>query len=95
MVHMIFTNLDDAQGCLDQINLNKKYIPPQTVDNLHEWFNINHEDYLAGGRYSFMKPTGGGKPSRWLANLEKFKWTEKEEDTTWYDKIFPEEEPEL
>jgi len=89
---MIFTNKVDAQGCLDQINLNKGYTPPQTLDFLHEWFNTEHEDYIAGGRYSFMKPTGGGKPSRWMANLENFTWTEKEENQDWYIKTFPPDE---
>jgi len=88
---MIFTTVEECQQALDQININKNLIPPNRFDVVHEWFNINHIDYIAGGRANIRKPTGGGVPSRWMANLEQFNWIEKEEDTTWYEKIFPEE----
>ncbi len=89
MIHMIFTSVEDCIACRDQININKGYTPPQTVDNVHEWYNVNHPDYIAGGRASIMKPTGGGKPSKWLNKCEIYKWTEKEEDEKWFEKIFP------
>jgi len=92
MIQMIFTTLKDAEGCLAQINKNKNLVPPAKFDYVHEWYNINHQDYIDGGRASIMKPTGGGKPSKWLTNLEAYKWTEKEEDAAWYEKIFPPED---
>jgi len=89
---MIFTSVEECTACRDQINLNKGYTPPQTIDNVHEWFNVNHLDYIEGGRASIMKPTGGGTPSRWLVNLENYTWIEKEENPDWYIKTFPPDE---
>jgi hypothetical protein len=86
---MVFTSVEEGQAVLDQINLNKNLTPPDRWDFLHIWYKEDHPDHVAGGRASIMKPTGGGIPSRWLANLESFNWTEKEEDQSWYVK--PEE----
>jgi hypothetical protein len=92
-MHMVFTSIEEGQAVLDQININKNLTPPARWDSLHIWYAVEHPDYISGGRASIMKPTGGGTPSRWLANLESFNWTEKEEDLGWYEKPQePEEE---
>lgn len=92
MIQMVFTSVEECQNCLNQINLNKNLTPPNQFDYVHEWFNTTHQDYINGGRASILKPTGGGIPSRWLANCEQYNYTLKEEDQTWYDKIFPPDE---
>jgi hypothetical protein len=90
---MVFTSVEECQAVLDQININKNLTLPAKWDVVHVWYAVDHPDYVAGGRASIMKPTGGGVPSRWLANLESFSWTEKEEDQLWYEKPFVPEEP--
>ena len=96
MIQMVFTSIEECQNCLNQININKNLIPPACFDTVHEWFNINHPDYIAGGRASIMKPTGGASHEFWLHNCEQYNYTLKEEDSTWYEKVFPpEEEPEF
>jgi len=92
MIQMVFTSIEECEACLNQININKNKVPPNTFDVVHIWYNINHPDYIAGYRANIMKPTGGGIPSKWLANCSQFNWIEKEEDSSWYEKIFPPEE---
>jgi hypothetical protein len=92
MIQMVFISVKECQECLNQININKGLVLPRKFDDVHEWYNVEHKDYINGGRASIMKPTGGGKPSRWLANCEKFSWIELEEDESWYTKIFSPEE---
>jgi hypothetical protein len=87
-MHMVFTSVEECKQVLNQININKKLVPPAKWDVVHVWYKEDHPDYIAGGRASIMKPTGGGVPSRWLANLESFNWTEKEEDQSWYVKPY-------
>lgn len=92
MIHMIFTSINEATLCWAQINKNKGLVLPAQFDYVHEWFNTEHVDYIEGGRASFMKPTGGRTREYWLHDCEQFTYTLKEEDESWYSKIYPPEE---
>jgi len=92
MIQMVFTSVVECQACLDQININKGLIPPRKFDDVHEWYNVEHPKYIEGYRANIMKPTGGASHEYWLHDCEQYNYILLEEDTSWYDKIFPPEE---
>jgi hypothetical protein len=61
-------------------------------DNIKEWFNYNHPDWNTYTvRFNIIKPRGGHLAR--LPDLATYGGIELEEDETWYQKIFEDEEP--
>ena len=85
-IQMVLTTREEAQQALAQLEQNLG-IPNTRLlkwDNIQEFLNPNHQDYIDGLRCCFLKPTGGYARRGLLENMNQFNWVEREWDNHWF-----------